>query len=55
MHREPCGHKKDTGRVGKGLGEGSGVLLPRVTVFFLVKDAFGHNDGNCAIIAGYFS
>ena len=32
----------------------TGVLLLGVRVFFLVKDALGHNDGNCAIVAGYF-
>jgi hypothetical protein len=46
--------KKDTRRVGRGLGKGSGVLLPRVTVSFLSKDTFGHNDGNHAIVACYF-
>ena len=45
---------KDTRHVGRGLGKGSGVLLPGVTAFFLAKDAFGDNDGNCAIVAGYF-
>jgi hypothetical protein len=29
-------------------------LLPGLTAFFLAKDAFGHDDGNRAIIAGYF-
>ncbi len=43
----------DTWHVGRGLGKGSGVLLPRVTAFFLAKDAFGHDVGNCAIVAGY--
>ena len=46
--------KKDTRRVGRGLGKGSGVLLPGATASFLSKDAFGHDDGNCAIITGYF-
>jgi hypothetical protein len=46
--------KKDTRRVGRGLGEGLGVLLPGVTASFLAKDAFGHDDGNRAIVAGYF-
>ena len=36
-----------------GLGKGLGVLLPGVTVSFLSKDVFGHNDGNCAIVEGY--
>jgi hypothetical protein len=37
-----------------GLGKGSGVLLPGVMASFLSKDAFGHNDGNRAILDGYF-
>jgi len=36
---EPWWHKKDTRRVRRGLGKGSGVLLPGVTAFFLAKDA----------------
>ena len=43
----------DRGPVGMGLGKGLGVLLPGVTVSFLSKDVFGHNDGNCAIVEGY--
>ncbi len=50
----PDSTKKDTRRVGRGLGKGLGVLLPEVTAFFLAKDAFGHDDGNPAIVAGYF-
>ena len=50
----PDNIKKDTKRVGRGLGKGLGVLLPGVTAFFLAKDAFGHNDGNRAIVASYF-
>ncbi len=50
----PDDTKKDTKRVGRGLGKGSGVLLPGVTAFFLAKDAFGHDGGNRAIVAGYF-
>ena len=46
--------KKDTRRVGIGLGKGLGVLLLGVTAFFLAKDAFGHDDGNRAIVDGYF-
>ena len=46
--------KKDTRHVGRGLGKGSGVLLPGVMAFFLAKDMFGHKDGNCAIVDGYF-
>ena len=55
VHRaSPADTKLDRWRVGMGLGKGSGVLLPGVMAFFLSKDAFGHNDGNCAIVAGYF-
>ena len=50
----PADTKLDRWRVGMGLGKGSGVLLPGVTVFFLAKDTFGHNDGNRAIVDGYF-
>ena len=46
--------KLDRGHVGMGLGKGLGVLLLGVTVSFLPKDAFGHNDGNRAIVEGYF-
>ena len=37
-----------------GLGKGLGVLLPWVKASFLAKDAFGHDDGNCAIVAAIF-
>jgi hypothetical protein len=30
----------------RGLGKGMGVLFLGVTASFLVKDTFGHNDGN---------
>jgi hypothetical protein len=50
----PADTKLDRGRVRMGLGKGLGVLLSRVTVSFLSKDAFGHNDGNRAVIEGYF-
>ncbi len=50
----PDNTKKDTRRVGRGLGKGSGVLLPGVMAFFLAKDGFGHDDGTRAIVAGYF-
>ena len=46
--------KKDTRRFGRGLGKGSGVLLLGVTASFLSMDTFGRNDGNRAIVAGYF-
>ena len=46
--------QKDTRHVGRGLGKGSGVLLLGVTVFFLAKDAYGHDDRNRAIVADYF-
>ena len=50
----PDNTKKDTRRAGRGLEKGSGVLLPGVAAFFLAKDAFGHDGGNLAIVAGYF-
>jgi len=50
----PADTKSDRGCVQMGLGKGSGVLLPGVTASFLSKDAFGHDDGNRAIIDGYF-
>jgi len=50
----PENTKKDTRHVGRGLGKGSGVLLLGVSAFFLAKDAFGHNDGNRAIVSCYF-
>jgi hypothetical protein len=50
----PDNTQKGTRRVGRGLGKGSGVLLPGVTAFFLAKDTIGHDDGNRAIVAGYF-
>ena len=45
---------KDTRHVGRGLGKGLGVLLQGMTAFFLAMDAFGHDGGNRAIVAGYF-
>ena len=50
----PADTKSDKGRVGMGLGKGLGVLLPGVMASFLSNDAFGHDDGNRAIVAGYF-
>ena len=50
----PADTKSDRGRVKMDLGKGLGVLLPGVTTSFLSKDAFGHNDGNRAIVDGYF-
>ncbi len=50
----PADTKLDRERVGMGLGKGLGVLLLGATASFLSKDAFGHNDGNCAINDGYF-
>ena len=50
----PADTKLDRGRVGMGLGKGLGVMLPGVTASFLSKDAFGHDDGNHAIVDGYF-
>ncbi len=46
----PVDTKSDKGHVGRSLEKGSGCLLPGVMASFLVKDAFGHNDGNCAIL-----
>ncbi len=46
----PANTKSDRGRVRMGLGKGLGVLLPGVTASFLTNDAFGHDDGNCAIV-----
>ena len=46
----PADTKSDRGRVGMGLGKGLGVLLPGVTASFLSNDAFGHDDGNRAIV-----
>ena len=55
VHRaSPDNTKKGTRRVGRGLGKGSGVLLPGVTAFFLAKDAFGHDDKNRAILTAIF-
>jgi hypothetical protein len=51
----PADTKLDRGRVGMGLGKGSQVLLPGVMASFLSKDAFGHYNGNRAIIDGYFN
>ncbi len=50
----PADTKLDRGHVGMGLGKVFEVLLLGVTVTFLSKDAFGHNDRNCAIVEGYF-
>jgi hypothetical protein len=50
----PADTKSDRGGVRMGLGKGFGVLLLGVTVSFPSKDAFGHDDGNCAIVDGYF-
>ena len=36
-----------TGRVGRGLGKGGGVLLARATASCLVEDTRCHDDGNC--------
>ncbi len=50
----PADTKSGRGRVGMGLGKGSRVLSPGVKAPFLAKDAFGHDDGNCAIVAAIF-
>ncbi len=55
VHRaSPADTKSDRGHVRMDLGKGMGVLFPGVTVSFLSKDAFGHYDGNRAILDGYF-
>ncbi len=46
--------KLDQGRVGMGLGKGSGVLLQRVMASFLSNNEFGHDDGNRAIVDEFF-
>ncbi len=53
-HRSPANTKSGRGHVGMGLGKGLGVLLPGVKASFIAKDAFGHDDGNCAIVAAIF-
>ncbi len=50
----PTDTKEDTGCVGRGLGKGPGVLLLGVMASFLVKDTFGHNDGNRIIVGDAF-
>ena len=39
-----------TGRIGRGLGKGGGVLLTGATALFLVEDTTCHHDGNCTIV-----
>jgi hypothetical protein len=39
-----------TGRVGRGLGKGGGVLLARATASCLVEDTRCHDDGNGTIV-----
>ncbi len=46
----PADTKLDRGRVGMGLGKGLGVLLLGVIASVLSNDAFGHDDGNHAIV-----
>ncbi len=46
----PANTKLDRGHVKMGLGKGLGVLFLGVTASFLSNDAFGHNDGNRAIV-----
>ena len=50
----PADTKLDRGHVRGSLGKGSGVLLPVVMASFLFNDAFGHNDGNHAIVNSNF-
>ena len=55
VHRaSPADTKLDSGCVRMGLGKGLGFLLLGVTPSFLSEVAFGHDDGNCAIVEGYF-
>ena len=55
VHRASAADTKlDQGRVGMGLGKGSGVLLQGVTASFLSNDEFGHNEGNRAILDKFF-
>ena len=49
-HVSPADTKLNRGHVRGSPGKGSGVLLLGVTAFFLAKDAFGHYDGNRAIV-----
>jgi hypothetical protein len=46
----PDDMKSDRGCVGGSLGKGTGVLFAGVMASSLVKDVFGHDDGNHAII-----
>ena len=50
----PADTKSNRGHVRMGLGKELGVLMLGVTVSFLSKDAFGHNDRNCAKVKGCF-
>ena len=45
-NRHPADAIVGTGRIGRGLGKGGGVLLMRVTASFLVEDMTCHHDGN---------
>jgi hypothetical protein len=47
--------KEDTGHAGRGLSKRTGVFLQGVMVSFLIKDRFGHDDKNCAIVREFFS
>jgi hypothetical protein len=53
---DPADTKEDkgTGLVGRGLGKRMGVFLQGVTASFLIKDTFGHDDGNLAIVWEFF-
>ncbi len=50
----PADTKEDTGHVRRGLGKRTGVFLQGVTASFLIKDTFGHDYGNCAIMREFF-
>jgi len=43
-----------TGRVGRGLGKGGGVLLARVTASCLVEDTTRQTMRNCTIVSAIY-
>jgi hypothetical protein len=50
-HANPADKTEDTGHFKRGIGKGMGVFVLGVTMTFIVKDTFGHNDGlaDCGI------
>jgi hypothetical protein len=44
----PADTKEDTGMSGGVLARGQQSFLQGVMASFLIKDTFGHDDGNCA-------